>query len=62
MTESRTGQFALAFFTLGSLFIIVAFVSPHWLVNDGKLKDPKFKKLGKAGYLTLVFIVFIVRN
>ncbi|CAB3237268.1 unnamed protein product [Arctia plantaginis] len=46
MSESRTGQFALAFFILGSLFIIIAFVSPHWLVNDGKLKDPKFKKLG----------------
>lgn len=47
MAKSKTGTFALAFFVFASLFIIIAFVSPYWLVTDGKLKNPKFKKIGK---------------
>lgn len=47
MTKSKTGLFALGFFTFASLFTIVAFVSPYWLVTDGKLKDPKFLKIGR---------------
>lgn len=45
--KSKTGLFALGFFTLASLFVVIAFVSPYWLVTDGKLKNPKFIKIGK---------------
>lgn len=47
MAKSKTGWFALGFFTFASLFTIIAFVSPYWLVTDGKLKDPKFVKIGE---------------
>ncbi|CAF4883714.1 unnamed protein product [Pieris macdunnoughi] len=46
VSKSKTGLFALGFFTLASLFIIISFVSPYWLVTDGKLKNPKFKRIG----------------
>lgn len=47
MAKSKTGLVALGFLTLASIFVIIAFVSPYWLVTDGKLKDPKFNKIGK---------------
>ncbi|CAD0195469.1 unnamed protein product [Chrysodeixis includens] len=46
MAKSKTGLFALGFFVFAALFIIIAFVSPYWLVTDGKLKNPKFLKIG----------------
>ncbi|KAG6458660.1 uncharacterized protein LOC119191426 [Manduca sexta] len=46
MTKSKTGYFALGFFTFAATFIIISFVSPYWLITDGKLKEPKFIKLG----------------
>lgn len=45
--KSKTGSFALLFFSVAFLFILVSFVSPYWLVTDGKLKNPKFVKIGK---------------
>lgn len=45
--SSKTGLFALGFYSIASLFIILAFASPFWLVTDGKLKNPKFLKIGK---------------
>lgn len=45
--KSKTGLFALGFYCFASLFILLAFVSPYWLVADGKLKNPKFIKIGK---------------
>lgn len=45
--KSKTGLFALGFYCFASLFILLAFVSPYWLVTDGKLKNPKFIKIGK---------------
>lgn len=45
--KSKTGLFAVGFFCFASLFILLAFVSPYWLVTDGKLKNPKFIKIGK---------------
>lgn len=44
--KSKTGLFALGFFVVSSIFIVIAFVSPYWLVTDGKLKNPKFIKIG----------------
>ncbi|XP_026764146.1 uncharacterized protein LOC113522605 [Galleria mellonella] len=46
VSKSKTGLFALNFFLVASLFIIIAFVSPYWLVTDGKLANPKFVKIG----------------
>lgn len=54
MVKSKTGSFALGFFAFASFFIIIAFVSPYWLVTDGKLRNPKFIKIGKLS-LYLVF-------
>lgn len=45
-SKSKTGLFAMGFFIFASLFITVAFLSPYWLVTDGKLKDPKFLRIG----------------
>lgn len=47
MTKSKTSLFALGFFTAAAVFIIISFVSPYWLVADGKLRNPKFQKIGK---------------
>lgn len=46
MAKSKTGLFALGFFIAASLFVIISFISPYWLVTDGKLKNPKFIKIG----------------
>lgn len=46
MDKSKTGLFALAFYIFASIFIIIAFVSPYWLVTDGKMNNPKFIKIG----------------
>lgn len=46
MAKSKTGYTALSFFTIASLLTLIAFVSPYWLVTDGKLKDPKFIRIG----------------
>ncbi|KAI8429911.1 hypothetical protein MSG28_000385 [Choristoneura fumiferana] len=46
VSKSKTGLFALGFFVFASFFIILAFVSPYWLVTDGKLKNPKFIQIG----------------
>ncbi|CAH0747372.1 unnamed protein product [Diatraea saccharalis] len=46
VNKSKTGLFALGFFIFASLFIIIAFVCPYWLVTDGKLENPKFIKIG----------------
>lgn len=54
MAKSKTGLFALGFFIFASLFVLIAFVSPYWLVTDGKLKDPKFVKIGKFTFYFLV--------
>ncbi|KAJ2946402.1 hypothetical protein O0L34_g12440 [Tuta absoluta] len=44
--KSKTGWFAFGFYVFSSLFILISFVSPYWLVTDGKLKNPKFIKIG----------------
>ncbi|XP_013195002.1 uncharacterized protein LOC106138408 [Amyelois transitella] len=44
--KSKNGIFALGFYIAASLFTIVSFVSPYWLVTDGKLKNPKFIRIG----------------
>jgi hypothetical protein len=55
VNKSKTGLFALGFFIFASLFVIIAFVSPYWLVTDGKLKNPKFLKIGKKSFVSVGF-------
>lgn len=47
VSKSKTGLFALGFFVFASVFIIIAFVSPYWLVADGKIRNSKFVKIGE---------------
>lgn len=46
MGKSKTGKIATALTALGSIFIIIAFTTPNWLVNDGQTEHPRFDKLG----------------
>lgn len=38
---------AVSLTVVAFILIFLAFVSPYWLVFDGKLKHPKFLNLGK---------------
>lgn len=62
VSKSKTGLFALGFFVVASFFIILAFVSPYWLVTDGKLKNPKFIQIGKLSlkilFIKALFLIF----
>lgn len=57
MPKSKTGTFAIGFFSFSAICILLAFVSPYWLVTDGKLNNPKFIKIGKYSitYFNYVF-------
>ncbi|KAL4705023.1 hypothetical protein ACJJTC_009811 [Scirpophaga incertulas] len=46
LNKSKTGLFAVGFFIFASVFILISFVCPYWLVTDGQLKEPKFLKIG----------------
>ncbi|XP_067014267.1 uncharacterized protein kune [Anabrus simplex] len=45
-SKSKTGLTATYSTVLAFLFIFIAFVTPYWLETDGKLKDPKFIRIG----------------
>lgn len=62
VSKSKTGLTALGFYGFAFLFITIAFVSPYWLVTDGKLKNPKFIKIGKLEkyHLFLVYIIVFI--
>lgn len=47
MPKTKTGKFAVGFTAVGFLFVLIAFVSPYWLESDGKIRNPKFQKIGK---------------
>lgn len=44
--RTTTGKVALALGFVGSIFIIVAFVTPNWLEGDPRFYGTKFEKLG----------------
>ncbi|CAH0396146.1 unnamed protein product [Bemisia tabaci] len=46
MGKSRTGLAATVLALTGGFFILLAFVTPNWLVSDGKLEKPKFTNMG----------------
>lgn len=52
---------ATIFAALAFLLVFIAFVSPYWLENDGKLKDPKFLNIGEyLKFLRLLIGVVVV--
>lgn len=46
MAKTKTGVCAIVVTIAAFLFILIAFCTPYWLVNDGKIKDPKFIRIG----------------
>lgn len=44
---NKNVKIAISFTVVALILIFIAFVSPYWLVFDGKLKNPKFLNLGK---------------
>ncbi|CAG9863280.1 unnamed protein product [Phyllotreta striolata] len=44
--KSKTGLSAVALTTIASIFVVISFCTPYWLVNDGKVEDPKFIRIG----------------
>lgn len=45
--HNKNLRVAVIFTLIALILILIAFVSPYWLVFDGKLKNPKFLNLGK---------------
>lgn len=45
--STKTGKIAVGLTAFSFIFIFIAFVSPYWLQTDGKLKEAKFRNLGK---------------
>lgn len=45
--KSKTGIAAVALTTFASIFVVISFCTPYWLVNDGQIEDPKFIRIGK---------------
>lgn len=46
MAKSKNGLVATGLTVISFILILIAFSTSNWLETDGKLKDPKFKKLG----------------
>nr|XP_023011978.1 uncharacterized protein LOC111502200 [Leptinotarsa decemlineata] len=44
--KTKTGICAIAVTVAASIFVIISFCSPYWLVNDEKIQDPQFIKIG----------------
>lgn len=47
MAHNKNLRVAFLFTLIALVLIFIAFISPYWLVFDGKLKNPKFLNLGK---------------
>lgn len=45
--KTKTGICAVTITVTAFLFIVIAFCTPYWLVNDGNVKDVNFDKIGK---------------
>lgn len=45
--HNKNLRVAVCLTIIALILIFIAFVSPYWLVFDGKLKNPKFLNLGK---------------
>ncbi|CAG9771924.1 unnamed protein product [Ceutorhynchus assimilis] len=44
--KTKTGLAAIAVTVTAFIFILLAFVTPYWLVNDGLVPDSNFQKIG----------------
>lgn len=47
MAKTRVGFGAVALSIISFLFVLIAFCSGYWLVNDGEIKDPTFIRIGE---------------
>lgn len=45
--KTKTGVCAIVITAIASLFVLISFCTSYWLVNDGKIADPKFVRIGK---------------
>lgn len=45
--KTKNGICAITLTTIASLFVLISFCTSYWLVNDGKIQDPKFIRLGE---------------
>lgn len=45
--KTKNGICAITLTTIASLFVIASFCTSYWLVNDGKIEDPKFIRIGE---------------
>lgn len=48
MAKTKTGICAVILSVTSFFFILTAFCSGYWLVNDGQIPDPKFLRIGKT--------------
>jgi len=46
MGKSKNGKIAVVFAVISFFFTILAFTTPYWLVNDGKIPESKFNNIG----------------
>ncbi|XP_018320526.1 uncharacterized protein LOC108733733 [Agrilus planipennis] len=44
--KTNTGLCAVVVTLIGFLCILIAFCTPYWLVNDGKISNPQFLRIG----------------
>lgn len=44
--KTKTGICAVTTTVVGFLFILIAFCTPCWLENDGKIPNPQFIRIG----------------
>jgi len=44
--KTKTGMAAITVTVTAFIFILLAFVTPYWLVNDGQIANPNFEKIG----------------
>ena len=60
--RNKNSRFAVGFTIAGFLLVLISFVSPYWLVYDGKLSNPKFLNLGESirNSLKIKLIIFII--
>lgn len=45
--KTKNGICAITLTTIASLFVLVSFCTSYWLVNDGKIENPKFIRIGE---------------
>lgn len=45
--KTKNGICAITLTSIATIFVLVSFCTSYWLVNDGKVEDPKFVRIGE---------------